>query len=712
MNFILYSHIDQASIDRSLGLPEYSYYFVLKEFRQALELLGPVHLVQDPAVEVDALYDEFHAQGQPAVFISFSPPNKAPVGLRCPSLCVFAWEFDTIPNESWDDDPRNDWRTVLQEYGRAISLSTDSAEAVRRSMGEAFKVAPIPVPVWDRFSRVYNEKQAEPVIPPTTITVAGNLVDSNLYTFSNALIELEQPERCFSMPAWNGEPVAMDFREHQGEPGYLVGFYGPEPWGSWSKVEEPWILLPMHLEGEFIVSLRLCGFGANVNRNITVKIGDASRTIAPTAGFNTVDIPFKVRRPGTRIRFLGLDLTASPLASDPRTMGLGLKSMEIRRATEDDRELVAQTPVGDYENGMHFEFNEALPTDCQLLGFYMGEPWGVWSRSDRPWISLPHDVEGKVTLQFSARGYGHNIKKPIGVRLGNQVHQIKLRAKPATFTLHYELDEPADAISFEGIDTQPVKGAADDRTMGIGLSFVDVKYGPAAVAEQVAPAANDLTTEISGVVYASVFNPGDDRKNWMDMLTAFVFAFRDRPDATLLLKMTHNSIASYLGTFHYMLQRMAPFKCRVLIVHGYLEEQAYEDLIKSSSYYVNTSHCEGLCLPLMEFMACGKPGIVPPHTAMRDYVTAESSFLVRCGIEPSIWPHDPRDVFRAYRYRLEWWSLVECYRESYQVAKEDSDRYQSMAQQGIKQIREFCSQGRVAQLLGDFLECADGSVTA
>ena len=130
----------------------------------------------------------------------------------------------------------------------------------------------------------------------------------------------------------------------------------------------------------------------------------------------------------------------------------------------------------------------------------------------------------------------------------------------------------------------------------------------------------------------------------------------------------------------------------------------YEKLIAATSYYVNTSRCEGLCLPLMEFMACGKPGIAPLHTAMRDYVDEDANFIVNSSREPGIWPHDPRDVFRARRYRLDWWSLVECYQRSYAVAKEDTGKYRAMSDRGIERIRGFCSQQRVVKQLAQFLQ--------
>src|ERR1035437_7476303 len=51
-------------------------------------------------------------------------------------------------------------------------------------------------------------------------------------------------------------------------------------------------------------------------------------------------------------------------------------------------------------------------------------------------------------------------------------------------------------------------------------------------APNVAPPLTPL--DIDGVVYTTVFNPYDGRKNWIDMLCTFCWAFRDIEDATLI----------------------------------------------------------------------------------------------------------------------------------------------------------------------------------
>lgn len=76
MLFLIYSATDSSSIESSLGLPEYSYYFVLKEFRPMLEKLGRVQVVKSPETEVDAIYDSCLASGEDCVFLSFSPPTR------------------------------------------------------------------------------------------------------------------------------------------------------------------------------------------------------------------------------------------------------------------------------------------------------------------------------------------------------------------------------------------------------------------------------------------------------------------------------------------------------------------------------------------------------------------------------------------------------------------------------------------------------------
>ncbi len=195
--------------------------------------------------------------------------------------------------------------------------------------------------------------------------------------------------------------------------------------------------------------------------------------------------------------------------------------------------------------------------------------------------------------------------------------------------------------------------------------------------------------ELSGVVFCSMFSPSDGRKNWTDIVTAFCWAFRDTPDATLILKMTHHDLESYRIFLLTMLSRLAPFQCRVLTLHGYLSDQQYRELISASDFYVNASTGEGLCLPLMEFLSAGKPALAPRHTAMLDYLDEQVALVVQSSVEPACWSHDPIGILRSRRHRINWQSLMENYRQAYQMAKTDTPEYQRLSRNAWERMKAF-----------------------
>lgn len=558
MIFIVYSQVSEEKLNNSLGMPEYSYYFVLRGFLPVLRELGRIVLVSDPEREVDAIYDDCRNRGEDCVFLTFSPPNKSAMGLRCPTICVFAWEFDRIPDEVWDDDPKNDWRYVLADHGQTITLSCYSADAVRKAMGLDFPVASIPVLVWDTFATYTSRHHAFPNAH-TEIAFHGNIIDSRNYIITSDSFEIKNSFDGFCFNPFPGGTIRMGFSLNDDFHVYLGGFYEPESWGTWSRIEKPWILLPFKLGGEVQIKLRLNGYVGNGNREISVSLGCEEKKIRIAGGFAETDLVFHLDQPENVLKFSNLDLTPVPGARDARSMGVGLHYIELSADTGQSGKM-HQTTSGD---------------------------------------SLRH-------------------------------------------------------VSLEG------------------------------------------------VVYTSVFNPGDDRKNWIDMVKAFCAAFQNVEDATLVLKMTHHSVSSFLGRLHFMYQQMWPFKCRIIALHGYLDDAEYEKLIAATSFYVNTARCEGLCMPLMEFMSCGKPAIAPCHTSLADYVEESSTLIVKSSIEPAIWPHDPRELFRALRYRIDWESLMNVYRQSYDIVKNKPDVYRGMAEAARLKMEEYSSIDAVKKQLKTF----------
>ncbi len=412
MIFLLHATENSKSIASHLGLADYSYYFVMRRFVPILSALGEVYEIED-AHSLSERVATLQSRKQQVVVLSFAPPHRVPQGLPCPVFPVFAWEYSTLPNESWGGEERHDWAGVLRILKGAITHSCFAVKAVQNALGPDFPVCSLPAPVWDDYQTLYREEK------------------------------------------WR------------------------TPW------KQQWRL----------------------------------------------DLPRGV-------------------ILDSRAIGLG-------------READPDAP-------------SFLPVPCSIT--------------------------------------------------------------------------------------------------------------------------------LTGPVYTAVFNPNDGRKNWHDLISAFCFAFREEAQVTLLMKLVHHDPAHACTLVWTEMRKLAPYRCRVVAVHGFLDDSTYRHLVAHSSYIVNTAHGEGQCLPLMEFMSAGKPAIAPDHTAMADYLRTDNAFILRSSEEWTHWPHDPRMLLRTMRYRLDWESLRQAYVDSLSVLLHEPQRYAAMSAAAHARLRLHCSQVVVMQKLACFLQ--------
>jgi len=517
MNFILYSDINELSIRESLGHPDASYYFVLKAYRSLLETVGRVHVVGNVA-EVDPLFRQFHAAGEKSVFLSFTRPQETAIDLQCPTVCVVTWEYDSIPDEQWGDDPGQDWTRMLARHGRAITLSSHTARAIRRSMGEDFPVLVLPALLREELASIGKQHLSTPVNTGTTLTLKGCIFDSRQMNL--------HPDNLLPKPLTAEELAELEAQMEASRPP------------------------PLTLKRRFVIArhyLRLWLLNGGKDQSPAVP----------------------------RVRFLQ------------------------NWYWEGIRDLLAPS-------------------------------WHDWLARRLPSVAGPQPL-------------------PVSV--------------------------------------QPPPRDMPDTSL-------------------------QVQTEVEGVIYASVFRPADGRKNWLQILTAFCAAFRDTPNATLVMKFTQSDLAAVYAHLMTPLAQLAPFSCRVVMIHGYMDDAQYARLYQSASFYVNASHCEGLCLPLMEFMACGKPVIAPDHTAMQDYIDESVAFVVDSSVEACTWPHDPRMLFRAHRHRPDWASLKKAYEDSYRMATTQPLDYQRMSLAAAQRMEDFSAIAVLQKRVEDFfgLEPQSGHV--
>lgn len=504
-HFLVYSAVNDSDIGVSLGRPEYSYYFVLKEFIPVLEQLGSVTVVTDPQL-VDELSQNLSNRGEHCLFLSFSPPHLTRTDLSCPTIPVFAWEFDTLPSEVWYEEPEQNWAYGLAHWGRAIVHSELTAEATRRLMGDDFPVVSIPAPVWDRMATVR------------------------------------------ALPAATGDTLVMEIRN-------------------------------------------------------AIVVDTATTSLEPY-------------RPGP-------DFLA---------------------------EYVARSA---------------------------GKPWPP--REDETSIGSPEDIPAAETPAVPDRVTGSRWLALLRITLRYAVEWYRLVLR--------DLLPSGAAQTLPAIDTAAMENAR-------ALYRVEES-------SPWQPGAHSLS--LSGVIFTSVFNPYDGRKNWRDLISAFCDAFRHTPDATLVCKLTHQDYHDAIEEILRTLARLPTFECRIVLLHGYLDQPVYQQLIAATAFVVNASHGEGQCLPLMEYLSSGKPAIAPRHSAMQDYIDDSVGFVVHSWLDATAWPHDPRVAYRTCRHQIDWTSLRQAYVDAYRCFREDPLRYRDLSEQAIRRMQGHCSRATALHRLREII---------
>ena len=79
--------------------------------------------------------------------------------------------------------------------------------------------------------------------------------------------------------------------------------------------------------------------------------------------------------------------------------------------------------------------------------------------------------------------------------------------------------------------------------------------------------------QLSGIVYTSIFSPHDGRKNWQDLLSGFVLALRDRPDATLIVKLIAKDRLTVEKVLNYYRTLGLGHRCQVVFITEYLSAE-------------------------------------------------------------------------------------------------------------------------------------------
>lgn len=532
MHFVLYADRGATVGPDLLGQEAYSYVIVMRGYRALLRRLGIVHTVDTPQ-RAEAIHDRCLARGETCVLLAFTPPQSAPLGLRCPTVPVIAWEFATVPTGNWSEAPQDDWRLALQESGRALTISAFAATAIRAALGAHYPVLSVPTPVADRPRRP----------PAASLRFDGLAWDSRAQTLS-----INDP----TPPL----PARRD----------RAGRATPPDWG---------------------LTLSLARAHAQTLARATIQPAPEPEPLPPAPAADPPQPPPAANAPARRFGFVRNKRPAAPLPPPPPATAIE-------------------------------------PPPLSLV------PEPVPFPPDPPAFTQPQRARVRPPPPFSMP----------------------------------PLAPPRHAA--------PAPASADDIVL-------------------------------DGCVFTTVLSPRDGRKNWRDILTAFTDAFADEPAATLVFKMIGRDPNYWWWDFNQLVRQVRPFRSRIVVLDGFLDDGAYQTLIARTHWVVNASRAEGQCLPLVEFMAAGRPAIAPCQTSMRDYIDPAVAFVVRAAPEFCAFPHDPEAAFGSARYRLDWASLRDAYRDAFRLWRDEPARHAAMGEAAAARIAGYCGDAVLGPRLASFL---------
>ena len=270
-----------------------------------------VRKASDPT-EVMAQVRSARAAGATPLVLMTIPPAWPLPELGAPVVPVIAWPYDRIPDDF--DISALTYVIALDPHSRRVLQSTLPSARIVEYIDPGVPDAVLP--------RLKGGLR---------LTVPGTVIDTRELEISETGIRHLRPEYRFAAQPWDGRPFGLRFSVDRSERGLLVGFYGSEVWGTWSRIRDPWVVLPRTVSGDVRLSMDAHGFAANAGRRIGVSLGGAGSTIVLPEKHAHVETVLRGVRPSNVLRFHDLDVSNSGTSTDIRTLGIALGSVRLGR---------------------------------------------------------------------------------------------------------------------------------------------------------------------------------------------------------------------------------------------------------------------------------------------------------------------------------------------------------------------------------------------
>jgi len=196
VHFIVLTPFHAGGIVLQPGATYYSCQISAQRFVPLLLELGAVVMANETGPTLQALIKTIKQRGQQPLLLCFMPPHLLPQDVQCPMLVLFPWAYDTIPNETWGGEPRNDWRNILPSCAGVVTHSRYALAAIDAALELDIPASCIPTPIPARFFDLF-------AAPSSTATKSATTTKKNTWqlTFDGVVIDshalgLDRSHRC------------------------------------------------------------------------------------------------------------------------------------------------------------------------------------------------------------------------------------------------------------------------------------------------------------------------------------------------------------------------------------------------------------------------------------------------------------------------------------------------------------------------------------
>ena len=420
--------------------------------------------------------------------------------------------------------------------------------------------------------------------------------------FNGGNLSKKEQEFYSRLPTQENDGRWSRFDESLDSPNALIalGFYELEEWGVWSRTENPKLVLPYFVYGEVFIEIETVGFGPNIGREIHISIGGVTSSIALAQQPHTSIHFFNVDSPSRTIEFSNIIPSRLDEVDDPRTMAIGVSKISIAAPSLSNATWDGTPTFIDLANQTHNQLD--------FVGFHSRESWGIWSETDPCHVILPFSVHGDCEIQFFAQGFGENIGTSLTVFLGQSSAQFVLEQEPKQFIFRFKTEEPTHLLRISGFTSNSTRSRPGTRSMGIGIHRLQVTLPPdgalvaarikkrQAIISVLAPRQRTQNTprvvktpsiETTGFTTVAVFNETSNSNQWRDVVSAFLWTFRENPEATLVIQNSNVSGASFFSELMFLFFRVGEIKCRVIAVHTHDTYRDAPSLLAAADLYVH-----------------------------------------------------------------------------------------------------------------------------